>query len=357
MEHIGTRIRRLRRERDLTQEKLANYLNVSFQAVSKWETGAAVPDISMLAPLAKLLNVTADELLGLTPLQEEDLRKKELEAAYHETQKTGDIAKQLEIAKAAVEEYPGNFKYLVWLAGAESDVGYHDRNYEKDAEKLRESAVHHYEMVIEDCQDTTIRNNALHGIVLALSALDRREEAKTYAMQYSDPDDLLRYCLTGEEQKRHIQNRILYKLDRLLFDLSFDSYNPKAVVIGEAVIKAVIDDGNYLWFHDALMGTFISQARCMTYHGRYDEAIDALRKARFHAEEMDRINKLAKDNPLPYTCSAFNLLTYDLNDFVKIGTDTQTEAFYDWLAWDGFDPLRDREDFKELIAPKTLSQE
>ena len=50
----------------MTQEKLAEYLHVSFQAVSKWETGAATPDLSLIVPLARLLDVTTDELFGIS---------------------------------------------------------------------------------------------------------------------------------------------------------------------------------------------------------------------------------------------------------------------------------------------------
>ncbi|MDE6899469.1 MAG: helix-turn-helix domain-containing protein, partial [Oscillospiraceae bacterium] len=55
---IGKRIQRLRREKDLTQEQMAAALGVTSAAVSKWETGAAIPDVSMLCPLARMLGTT-----------------------------------------------------------------------------------------------------------------------------------------------------------------------------------------------------------------------------------------------------------------------------------------------------------
>ena len=61
---LGERIKELRKKNDFTQEKLADYLCVSYQAVSKWECGLSSPDIALLVPLAKLLKVTTDELLG-----------------------------------------------------------------------------------------------------------------------------------------------------------------------------------------------------------------------------------------------------------------------------------------------------
>lgn len=52
-EKLGKRIAALRRKRGWTQEKLAQQLGVSAAAVSKWETGAAYPDIALLCPLAR----------------------------------------------------------------------------------------------------------------------------------------------------------------------------------------------------------------------------------------------------------------------------------------------------------------
>ncbi len=62
---IGERIKVLRKKNDLTQEKLADYLCVSCQAVSKWECGLACPDLSLIPPLTRLFNLTSDDLLGL----------------------------------------------------------------------------------------------------------------------------------------------------------------------------------------------------------------------------------------------------------------------------------------------------
>jgi transcriptional regulator with XRE-family HTH domain len=62
--HIGNYIAQRRKELGLTQQKLAEQLNISFQAVSKWENGTASPDISLLTPLAHILNTTVDPMVG-----------------------------------------------------------------------------------------------------------------------------------------------------------------------------------------------------------------------------------------------------------------------------------------------------
>ena len=77
MTTIGQNIRKLRKERGMTQEELAAKLNISAQAVSKWECNIANPDFSLIVPLAKLFKVSTDELLGFD-LSEDEKRKKEL---------------------------------------------------------------------------------------------------------------------------------------------------------------------------------------------------------------------------------------------------------------------------------------
>ncbi len=61
---IGNTIQRLRRERGMTQKELAKRLMISPQAVSKWENCLGMPDITLIVPLADVLGVSTDELLG-----------------------------------------------------------------------------------------------------------------------------------------------------------------------------------------------------------------------------------------------------------------------------------------------------
>ncbi len=64
MESFGTRLANLRRENNLTQNDIADRLNISAQAVSKWENDLTSPDIDTLVKLSDIFNITLDELLG-----------------------------------------------------------------------------------------------------------------------------------------------------------------------------------------------------------------------------------------------------------------------------------------------------
>ena len=84
MIRLEKNLRRLRKEAGLTQAQLADKLGVSFQAVSRWETGAAYPDIALLPELAAAFHVSVDTLLGITEARERDISvvTAELRAAY-----------------------------------------------------------------------------------------------------------------------------------------------------------------------------------------------------------------------------------------------------------------------------------
>ena len=67
---MGKEIRRLRNARGLTQEALADALNVTAQTISKWECGNSIPDVQMLPEIAVYFGVTIDQLFAMTPEQQ-----------------------------------------------------------------------------------------------------------------------------------------------------------------------------------------------------------------------------------------------------------------------------------------------
>lgn len=60
---IADKIKKLRKDNNMTQEDLAEKLNVSRQTISKWETNVVIPDADNIVSICKLFNITTDELL------------------------------------------------------------------------------------------------------------------------------------------------------------------------------------------------------------------------------------------------------------------------------------------------------
>ena len=75
-ERIGSFISKKRKEKKLTQEALAEKLNVSKNAVSKWERGICLMDMSLLKPLSEILDVSINEILNGEEIKEEELKSK-----------------------------------------------------------------------------------------------------------------------------------------------------------------------------------------------------------------------------------------------------------------------------------------
>ncbi|MBQ7932780.1 MAG: helix-turn-helix transcriptional regulator, partial [Clostridia bacterium] len=73
---ISEKIRSLRRAKNVTQEELADVLGVTFQSVSRWETGQTYPDITLVPKIAAYFGVTTDALL----VTDEETREREINA-------------------------------------------------------------------------------------------------------------------------------------------------------------------------------------------------------------------------------------------------------------------------------------
>lgn len=89
--NIGNKIRELRIKEGYTQEELANKLNVTPQAVSRWECGVSLPDITMLPLISKAFFVTTDHLLGC------DLKVNALFASCDNLHICGEVLNQTQI--------------------------------------------------------------------------------------------------------------------------------------------------------------------------------------------------------------------------------------------------------------------
>ena len=353
---IGKKIKELRRQNDMTQEALADLLGVSFQAVSKWETDVASPDLSLIVPLTRLFHVSADFLFGIDG---ENARRAEFDAAY-ENYWQKDIPEMYVMAQQAVREFPGDYKYLEWLASMEFYVGFSDEynGGSKDVFKsMLENSKKHCEMVIEGCSDREIREKALHGIILDLKYLGNLSEARKYAELFPDgqepnKDMMLELCTEGEELLQIRQKIVFSKVNELLQALSSiwafktekTEYGKEAVDISERIIEMFVPDRNYYRFFRNLYSLYLERAEIsMTVHD-FDGAINHLAMAKEYAQKRDSYNLNGK---CEYSCTIFDHIEDDLSCEL-LPTDSMDYWKYA-VNKKLFDPLRERKDFQKLI--------
>lgn len=121
---IGCNIRRLRNEKGLTQEQLASLLGVTSAAVSKWESGQSLPDITMVMPLARVFEVTTDELMGYDAAVTEAEVTALLEQ-HSQLEQTGHLEQADRLIRQARADYPSDYRimnrYMWHLVGGSAD--------------------------------------------------------------------------------------------------------------------------------------------------------------------------------------------------------------------------------------------
>lgn len=109
---IGETIRKYRKERNMTQEEMAKRLGVTPPAVNKWENGNSYPDIMLLAPIARLLDISVDTLLSFRgELTDEEIRQIMSEA--DEKFKNHSYEEAFAFIRKMLEKYP-NSEQLAW---------------------------------------------------------------------------------------------------------------------------------------------------------------------------------------------------------------------------------------------------
>ena len=103
---IGSKIKELRKRNGITQEQLASSIGISFQTVSKWENGIALPDIALAPVLANYFGVSLDELFDYNRREIEE----EIEEITEESWKYRETgpAEGRRILEAGLQKYPDN---------------------------------------------------------------------------------------------------------------------------------------------------------------------------------------------------------------------------------------------------------
>ena len=190
---LQERIRTLRKAQKLTQEQLAECMHVSSQAVSKWETGAASPDIDMLPRLAAFFGTSVDDLLDFDRWKIEA----EVERLVEESVPLRkDPAKAEAFYREALKKYPNNEVLLNCLLMVIPDS--------RSKEKIEIG-----ERLIDATSDDEIRLDVLRILALTSHRIGEQAMAENYLCRlpelYFLKTEIASLILSGEAQKAEIE--------------------------------------------------------------------------------------------------------------------------------------------------------
>ena len=115
MLYIAENLKALRKEKEWTQEEMAEAIGVSPQSVSKWERGDTYPDITLLPTLANLFNVSVDAIIGMDRINEEEARTAIFKSGQEQL-RNGNRNAAEEIFSKALKTFPSDEGLMLELA-------------------------------------------------------------------------------------------------------------------------------------------------------------------------------------------------------------------------------------------------
>ena len=173
---ISENLRKLRKQKDLTQEELARFLGVSFQAVSKWERNEGYPDITYLPAIANFFSVTLDELLGMGQIRS----KQYLDDVFrlgHDHVSKGEYKQAVKVLRDAIKTFPNNYGLLSELAIALS----FDSTETEDGMKSTKEAISLCERVLANSTNEKVRSTTRTTLCFLYKSIGEQEKAKVLA--------------------------------------------------------------------------------------------------------------------------------------------------------------------------------
>lgn len=327
---ISTVIRKLRRERNITQEEVAQALGVTYQSVSRWENGLAYPDIELIPKIAQLFHISTDVLFGT------DLESMEEKIATHTRliREVQDNPEQFYLTcRAAYEEFPKEYSFGIWLCRCYLEHGV--RPHEKHLKEIRAICRN----ILENCPDEDYRLEAMRYIMIAESEDSLDTWSHLIPIWKSCREVLLeaRYEYRNDTEKHRMQMQ-----ENLLSFMGYVFYNcigqesSTETVEGYKLVLKLIDDmrdpstDTDAWmcmradFYMRIAGAYFKQEHREEGYSALEKAIDL----------YAQYGQLPVETVLSYNCPVLNLLTD--NKLSEPEDDTNDKGEYVcWWAYQG----------------------
>jgi len=361
---IGAKIKALRKRDDITQERLAEVLDVTSQAVSKWESGNSYPDIEYISPIANFFNVTTDYLFDHDTAEKRRKIDEYCEKCDTHRMEVKPIQERIDMMRQALAEFPAEEKLLFRLAEALYhkifvhgyyhteiiDGKYFIHDYEKHKSfGTWEEVVKIFEELLATSLDDSIRHECRVLLSQIYSYIGEKEKVLEIAEKcsriYQSKERILT-ILDGKDEEIYNQKFVLSLINSLhnpflslLWFIRDGNISNEAYNIMINLYKFIFRDGNYGGYSLTLQGLYQRYASFLAGRNKFDEAFEALENAYNHAKMFEiYILELREKGEIKLTAPYVNSITEYSKDY---GTFTQ-------LA----DLLRDLKDEEDVFFKK-----
>lgn len=350
MKHFGDRLKKLRHNNGVTQDILAEYLGISYQAVSKWENNAGFPDISLLPAISGFFGVSTDYLLGIELEKSEERIEKALNEARKFTH-TGEIEKSINTILETLRYFPNEHRLLCELIEYKLMRPSSDKVWIEDIEAKAN-------LILRDCSIDKIRYQTIGNLAKAYSITGQRE--KVFEIAQLLPDNaysktrLLSFAASTEESATYKPDCILKYASILLSDIlaiaSHHIFRGDAAIAVDICNKAltIIDcigaEGFLLYmqvrFHMHLAMAYSKLQEIDLMYASAETALTICKK----------IEKTLSLGETKYTSNLLNDLVFSRETLKFNDTKNSLERYYQILTSNKFLLLHAQEErYKKLI--------
>ncbi len=356
---IGTIIKKLRAENNITQDTLATAIGVTPQAISRWESEGGYPDIELLPALADFFSVSTDELLGYK-LSEREEELSNIKKELRRLAEVGTHQEKLSFVRDAFVKFPNDSKIKVYLAACLLDEwnNTHEKSLIHESETLCLS-------VIDECRDEDIRYEAICTLSAIYNELGEIKKAKTTLESLSP----MKYCretalacgIRDGNTEFYIQDEIDKFTDGLGLsihnlvlheDLPDDpsTWNKKIemLTISNRLYKMIYGD-NLMFYHVRLSRNYWLISTYQIAQNKKDETFESLEKMCYHAIEYDKA--YINDHGKFYTSVFADKLIYPepSKNFHELTEHTESYLIYEKMQHSRYDTIRQEPRFISII--------
>lgn len=328
--YLSENIKRMRRERELTQEALAEFLGVTFQSVSNWERGESYPDITMLPTIAGFFKVSVDELLGVNRAEDEE----ELKKLIKEFDNLRDKELIMQALNKMRERFPSDFRvqlrYMSYL------TFYDWENLEKNTAKI----ISIYENIQNNCTNDSIRICAKRTYIDLLNQLSCK---KNPTISFDEFENLIRelprirdtremYCFTYRVHRHPDADIIIQDVIEEMISVFYDlfssyyfchdkfplEYRIESIERTTDFFNYIYNDGNYSKMWRIVMNCCYGMLG-WHYHQQGDDekALYNLKKSAELAVRFDNLERISTLHSTLFEGKSFDKQTLGSNFIAK----------------------------------------
>ena len=323
---IGTTIKKLRRDRNITQEQLAELLGVSTNAVSQWECDKTAPDISHLPVLANIFEVSADILLEIDIAKSKKQSEiKEFTSKYAELHSQGKTEERLNLCRSLQKKYPNDETVRYYLMRVLQN-GYIDESF-GEIVMLGEQLL--------DSDNMEYRTGAIRGLCFTYLHKGNRAKALQYADMIPPAEDLHVHVLEGNELVEHCQNYFwkvcdqMYLYMKYLIDCKDAGYTHEEK---HTILKSLYDmfhiifsNEDFGFYNDRLTRISFFMALESGKAGEFDRAISELEKMVLYCEKFKNFTEI------DHSSLFVNKIKFNRKDISKHSEETLGHAYLRYL--------------------------